>query len=384
MSPMSAEATVVRNYIETVLYLPWGEYTSDIQDINYAEKILERDHYGLQAVKDRILEYLSVRTLTNSMKGPILCLVGPPGVGKTSLARSVASATGKKFVRLSLGGVRDEAEVRGHRRTYIGSMPGKIVMSIKKAGSSNPVMLLDEIDKLSHDFRGDPSSALLEVLDPEQNHTFNDHYLDVDFDLSKVLFMATANTLDTVPPALLDRMEIISISGYMEDEKIAIATQYLVPKQLRENGLESHEVTFTPGAVRELARYYTRESGVRGLEREIGSVLRKLARKHMQKKGDDPEEQDEAASSGKSADAKAKEIKPPKTDILVGKITESVTEGSIKKYLGPRKFRISPQNAQDEVGLATGLAWTKVGGELLVTEVAMLQGSGKLTLTGKL
>ncbi len=372
MSPMSAEATVVRNYIDTVLSLPWGEFKSEIRDINYAIDVLDKDHYGLQKIKERILEYLSVRTLVNNIKGPILCLVGPPGVGKTSLARSVATSTGRDFVRISLGGVRDEAEIRGHRRTYIGSMPGKIILSIKKAGTSNPVILLDEVDKLSQDFRGDPASALLEVLDPEQNSTFSDHYLDLDYDLSKVLFIATANTMDTIPRPLLDRMELITLTGYTEDEKVSIATQYLVPKQFKENGLKDQSVKFNPKAVRELVRYYTREAGVRGLEREVASVLRKLAKKHIEKFfKTNPEVRQEPKQS---------EI----IEIPNGYIAENVTDKSIQKYLGPRKYRIGLQGRNHEVGLCTGLAWTQVGGDILISEVAVLPGKGKLTLTGKL
>ena len=379
MSPMSAEATVVRNYIDTVLSLPWGEYTDEIRDITFAEGVLDKDHFGLGKVKDRILEYLSVRTLVETMKGPILCLVGPPGVGKTSLARSVASSTGRKFVRLSLGGVRDEAEIRGHRRTYIGSMPGKLIMSLKKAASSNPVILLDEIDKLSQDFRGDPSSALLEVLDPEQNHTFNDHYLDLDYDLSKVLFMATANSLHNVPRPLLDRMEVIHIAGYTEEEKVAIATKYLVPKQLGENGLTQHTVKFLPKALKELVRYYTRESGVRNLEREIASVCRKIARKALKTMGEGVVETDgEKAVEGHAPKALPKNVK----DSLV--IDEQVSDKSIQKYLGQRKYRISLQNTQHEVGICTGMAWTEVGGDLLVSEVTIVPGKGKLLITGKL
>jgi ATP-dependent Lon protease len=407
MSPMSAEATVVRNYIDTVMSLPWEKYTSEIRDINYAAKVLNRDHYGLEKVKDRVLEYLSVRSLVENMKGPILCLHGPPGVGKTSLARSIAAATGRKFVRISLGGVRDEAEIRGHRRTYIGSMPGKILMSMRKAGSANPVMLLDEIDKLASDYRGDPASALLEVLDPEQNHTFNDHYLDLDFDLSKVLFMATANTLDTVPPALLDRMELIYLSGYTEDEKLAIATQYLIPKQLKDNGLDKFDVSFNNKAIKELTRYYTREAGVRNLEREISSVCRKVARKHMQKYDILP-----PAPADEKAERRASDVVPPPPPVAASAsatahdndeapaitgheykpialppnftISETITDNSIRKYLGPHQFRIGLQNNQDEVGMATGLAWTKVGGDLLVTEVTITSGKGSLILTGKL
>ncbi len=366
MSAMSAEATVVRNYIETVLSLPWNELTAEKRDINFARKVLDNDHFGLEKVKERILEFLSVRTLVTEMKGPILCLAGPPGVGKTSLAKSIAEATGRKFVRISLGGVRDEAEIRGHRRTYIGSMPGKIINALKKAGSANPVVLLEEIDKLSQDFRGDPTSALLEVLDPEQNTTFVDHYLDIDFDLSKVLFMATANSLHTISKPLLDRMEIIRLVGYTEEEKCAIAKQYLVPKQIKTNGLSTGSVTVSPGALKELVRYYTRESGVRSLEREIGSVFRKMARKHLEK----------------YHEGNTNEVK---TDGIIDlKIVENVTEKSINKYLGPRRFRIGLTNQHHEIGLCTGLAWTEVGGDLLVAEVSILPGKGKLTCTGKL
>lgn len=436
MSPMSAEATVVRNYIDSVLCLPWGTFTEEKRDIGLAEKILDRDHFGLEKVKDRILEYLSVRALVQNLKGPILCLVGPPGVGKTSLARSVAESAGRNFVRLSLGGVRDEAEIRGHRRTYIGSMPGKIILAMKKAASANPLILLDEIDKLSQDFRGDPSSALLEVLDPEQNHTFNDHYLDLDFDLSKVLFITTANTLHTVPKPLLDRMEVIHISGYTEEEKLQIATQFLVPKQLKENGLfEGHEVTFHSKGLREIINYYTKESGVRNLEREIGSICRKIARKHLKKHGvlespvvkeeEKPQDEMDADSSDSSlmdqeqreipddvvdmdeheAEEKAiKQAEKSQTEKLqskpkdadeasksnmapakVGfKIVEVITEKSIAKLLGPRRCRFGSQNEIDEVGICTGLAWTEVGGDVLVIEVAIVPGKGKLTITGKL
>jgi len=404
MSAMSAEATVVRNYIETVLSLPWNEYTTEKRDINFSRQVLDQDHFGLEKVKDRILEYLSVRALVSEMKGPILCLSGPPGVGKTSLAKSVAEATGRKFVRISLGGVRDEAEIRGHRRTYIGSMPGKIINALKKCGSANPVVLLDEVDKLSQDFRGDPTSALLEVLDPEQNATFVDHYLDIDFDLSKVMFMATANSLHTISKPLLDRMEVIRLVGYTEEEKLAIAKQYLVPKQLKTNGLAGTNVTVAPAAVKELVRYYTRESGVRNLEREIGAVLRKLARKHLEKhhSGDTsdatehssdseaPEEVVEAApvkkKKGTAAAAAATENAAPAaaTGLIDLNITETVTDKSVQKYLGPRRFRIGLTNQHHEVGLCTGLAWTEVGGDLLVAEVSILPGKGKLTCTGKL
>jgi ATP-dependent Lon protease len=410
MSPMSAEATVVRNYIDTVLSLPWGEFTTEKRDIKFAEDVLNKDHYGLRKVKDRVLEYLSVRALSTGLKGPILCLVGPPGVGKTSLARSVATSTGRNFVRISLGGVRDEAEIRGHRRTYIGSMPGKIIMALKKAGSANPVVLLDEIDKLSQDFRGDPASALLEVLDPEQNHTFNDHYLDLDFDLSKCLFLATANSLHTVPKPLLDRMEVISLSGYTEEEKLAIAQQYLVPKEIKENGLEKSHITFQPKALKEIISYYTREAGVRNLEREIGSVLRKVARKHLKKaaggtEASEGEENHEVESHESQAEEGVPEAKAefveerpvetgaakkngetgaPAAPVPILVITETITEKSISKYLGPRRFRVGVQSSANEVGICTGLAWTEVGGDLLVTEVAILPGKGKLTITGKL
>jgi len=358
MPAMSAEATVVRTYIDTVLSLPWGEYTTDKKDVQFAEEVLNKDHFGLEKVKDRILEYLSVRVLVENPKGPILCLVGPPGVGKTSLAKSIADATGRKFVRIALGGVRDEAEIRGHRRTYIGSMPGKIINAIKKSGVCNPVILLDEVDKLSSDHRGDPTAAMLEVLDPEQNVSFVDHYLDLDFDLSKVLFLATANTLKTISRPLLDRMEIIQLSGYTEEEKLAIAKQYLVPKQLKTNGLGGYPLTMSNAALAELVRYYTRESGVRNLEREIGTVLRKIAHKSLQKKNADP----------KSLQLDA----------------ETVTDKAVQKYLGARRYSIGLINKDHEVGICTGLAWTEVGGDLLMAEVTILPGKGKVTLTGKL
>jgi ATP-dependent Lon protease len=387
MSPMSAEATVVRTYIDTVLALPWEEYTEDIKDIGYAEQLLDRDHYGLEKVKDRILEYLSVRLLVDQMKGPIMCLVGPPGVGKTSLARSVAEATGRKFVRISLGGVRDEAEIRGHRRTYIGSLPGKLIMAVKKAGTCNPLILLDEVDKMSSDMRGDPSAALLEVLDPEQNHTFVDHYLDLEYDLSKVLFFATANSLHTIPRPLLDRMEVISLPGYTELEKSAIAKQYLIKKQLKENGLKDDQVQFSDKAIRELVRYYTREAGVRSLEREVASVCRKLARKHLKKAGLIPDS-DKSAKSGDGNSApkqsKPSELVPKKISLTDITIEETVTDKTIKKYLGPRRYKIGNQHEHDAVGVCTGLAWTEVGGDLLDIEVAVMPGRGKLTITGKL
>jgi ATP-dependent Lon protease len=351
MSPMSAEATVVRNYVDWMLGLPWFEYTKDKLDIDEAENILDEDHYGLKKPKERILEYLAVQALVQKIKGPILCFVGPPGVGKTSLARSIARSTGRNFVRLSLGGVRDEAEIRGHRRTYIGALPGKVIQHMKKADSGNPVFLLDEVDKMSTDFRGDPSAALLEVLDPEQNNSFNDHYLDIDYDLSRVMFITTANTLPGIPLPLQDRMEIIRLPGYTEFEKMNIAKQFLVPKQLKENGLDQVDVRFADSALKTLIDRYTREAGVRNLEREIASVCRKVA-KRVIKEG--------------------KEIKV------------RVSAKSVQQFLGVPKYRRGQLEEEDRVGLTTGLAWTEVGGELLQTEVTTMPGKGKLIITGKL
>jgi ATP-dependent Lon protease len=351
MSPMSAEATVVRNYIDWIISLPWNDFTDDKLDINEAERVLEEDHYGLEKVKERILEYLAVQSLVGKIKGPILCLVGPPGVGKTSLGRSIARATGRKFVRVSLGGVRDEAEIRGHRRTYIGALPGKIIQSMKKAGSSNPVFLMDEIDKMSTDFRGDPSSALLEVLDPEQNTSFNDHYLDLDYDLSKVMFITTANTLDRIPRPLQDRMEIIRIAGYTELEKLSIAKKYLVEKQKESNGLTAENLAFTDNAILGVIRHYTKEAGVRNLERELASICRKVAVEVVRK--------DRHAH------------------IQVG-------SKSLHKYLGPVKFRYGKAETEVKIGVTTGLAWTELGGELLATEVTIMPGKGQLIITGKL
>ena len=385
MSPMSAEATVVRNYLETVLSLPWGEYTKDINDLLFAEMILNRDHFGLEKIKERILEYLAVRQMSDNTKGPILCLIGPPGVGKTSLARSIAESLGRKFVRISLGGVRDHAEIRGHRKTYIGSMPGRIIQSIKKAGSANPLMLLDEVDKLGTDYRGDPAAALLEVLDPEQNNRFNDHYLDLDFDLSKCLFIATANSYEGIPLPLLDRMETINIAGYTETEKYEIANRYLVPKQLKENGLEGQSIGFQQKAVIDLIRYYTREAGVRNLEREIASVLRKVARKHIQSM-----EKEQKKSMSSQAQTAAKSTTSPQEPQIIPfdkeklKIKEQITPKTLETYLGPHRFRFGKQAEKKEIGVCTGLAWTPTGGDLLFAEVTILPGKGKLTITGKL
>src|SRR5690242_6803036 len=349
MSPMSAEATVVRNYLDWMLSLPWGKKSKIKKDIGLAESVLNADHYGLEKVKERILEYLAVQSRAGKMKGPILCLVGPPGVGKTSLGKSIARATGREFVRMSLGGVRDEAEIRGHRRTYIGSMPGKVIQSMKKAKTANPLFLLDEIDKLGADWRGDPSSALLEVLDPEQNSTFNDHYLEVEFDLSDVMFITTANSL-RMPQPLMDRMEIIRIPGYTEDEKVEIAKRHLIPKEMKAHGLKDEEWKITDAGLRDLIRYHTREAGVRNLEREIANLTRKAV----------------------------KEIVSNKTKSV------EVTQANVDSYAGVRKFRYGEVECEDQVGVVTGLAWTEVGGETLTIESVMLPGKGRFQATGKL
>jgi ATP-dependent Lon protease len=351
MPPMSAESTVSRNYLDWLLAVPWKKRSKETRSIDTAEKVLDTDHYGLEKIKERILEFLAVRQLVKNPKGSILCFVGPPGVGKTSLGMSIAKATGRKFVRMSLGGVRDEAEIRGHRRTYIGALPGQIIQSMKKAGTKNPVFMLDEVDKMASDFRGDPSSALLEVLDPEQNSNFQDHYLDVEYDLSQVLFVATANVLHTIPGPLQDRMEILRLHGYTEVEKIEIAKQYLVKKQIEGTGLSEKNVTFTDEALTEIVRSYTREAGVRNLEREIGNICRKVARRVV------------------------------KNGI---KHKEAITKENIADFLGVIKFRDSQAHEKNEVGLVTGLAWTEVGGSILSTEVQVLDGKGKLTLTGQL
>ena len=350
MSPMSAEATVVRNYIDWLVSVPWKKHTKIRHDLAAAEGVLEEDHYGLDKVKERILEYLAVQKRVKKLKGPILCLVGPPGVGKTSLGRSIARATGRKFTRMSLGGMRDEAEIRGHRRTYIGSLPGKIVQNLAKLSVRNPLFLLDELDKMSMDFRGDPSSALLEVLDPEQNNSFNDHYLEVDFDLSDVMFVATANTMN-IPAPLLDRMEVIHIPGYTEDEKINIAMRYLLPKQIESNGLKEGEISISQNSIRDIVRYYTRESGVRNLEREISKICRKVVKELV-------------------LHEKGKKI--------------SITPRNIEKYLGVKRFRYGRAEEYDQVGQVTGLAWTEVGGELLTIESAIVPGKGKMIHTGQL
>ena len=350
MSPMSAEATVVRNYIDTLVNLPWAKKTKIKHDLAFAAQVLDEDHYGLDKVKDRILEYLAVQQRVDKMKSPILCLVGPPGVGKTSLGQSVARATGRKFVRMALGGVRDEAEIRGHRRTYIGSMPGKVLQSLSKIGTRNPLFLLDEIDKLGMDFRGDPSSALLEVLDPEQNHTFSDHYVEVDFDLSDTMFIATSNSMN-IPPALLDRMEVIRLSGYTEDEKVNIALRYLLPKQAKNNGVVDSELEVTEEAVRGIIRYYTREAGVRSLEREISKICRKV-------------------------------VKSVQLKQATGKVV--VVESNLNDYLGVRRYNYGQAEKQNQVGQVVGLAWTEVGGDLLTIEAAVMPGKGQIIRTGQL
>ncbi|MBS0441409.1 MAG: endopeptidase La [Proteobacteria bacterium] len=350
MSPMSAEATVVRNYIDTLINLPWAKKTKIKHDLTFAEQVLNEDHYGLEKVKDRILEYLAVQQRVDKVKAPILCLVGPPGVGKTSLGQSVARATGRKFVRMALGGVRDEAEIRGHRRTYIGSMPGKVLQSLTKVGTRNPLFLLDEIDKLGMDFRGDPSSALLEVLDPEQNHTFGDHYVEVDFDLSDTMFIATSNSMN-IPPALLDRMEVIRLSGYTEDEKVNIALRYLLPKQRKNNGVKDEELEVAESAIRGVIRYYTREAGVRSLEREISKICRKVV--------------------------KSIQLRQVSDKVVV-------TEDNLNDFLGVRKYNYGQAEKQNQVGQVVGLAWTEVGGDLLTIEAAVMPGKGNIIRTGQL
>jgi len=350
MSPMSAEATVVRNYIDVLTALPWSKKTKIKHDLVNAENVLNEDHYGLEKVKDRIVEYLAVQQRVDKLKAPILCLVGPPGVGKTSLGQSIAKATGRKYVRMALGGMRDEAEIRGHRRTYIGALPGKVLQSLSKAGTRNPLFLLDEIDKLGTDFRGDPSSALLEVLDPEQNHTFGDHYVEVDFDLSDVMFVATSNSMN-IPPALLDRMEVIRLSGYTEDEKTSIAMRYLLPKQVKNNGVKAEELEVQEQAVRDIVRYYTREAGVRSLERELGKICRKVI--------------------------KGIQLKKMTAQVVV-------TPDNLNEFLGVRKFDYGRAEKINQIGQVVGLAWTEVGGDLLTIEAAIMPGKGLITRTGSL
>ncbi len=359
MPPMSAESTVSRNYLDWLLAVPWKKKSKEIRDLKFAQQVLESDHYGLEKIKERILEFLAVRRLVQNPKGSILCFVGPPGVGKTSLGMSIAKATGRKFIRLSLGGVRDEAEIRGHRRTYIGALPGQILQMMKKAGTRNPVFMLDEIDKMSMDFRGDPSAALLEVLDPEQNYMFMDHYLDVEYDLSQVFFIATANVLHTVPPALQDRMEVIRLSGYTEHEKLEIAKRFLVPKQLKQTGVGEDDLQFADEGLQSLIQYYTREAGVRNLEREIGNVCRKVARKVVNNQA----------------------VKRSETKKLAQLVLNEETVG---EFMGPQKFRDTQADKKNEIGATVGLAWTEVGGSILTTEAAIMEGKGKLQTTGKL
>jgi ATP-dependent Lon protease len=382
MPPMSAESTVSRNYLDWMLAVPWKKKAKEIQDLGHAQGVLESDHYGLEKIKERILEFLAVRHLVKKPRGSILCFVGPPGVGKTSLGMSIAKATGRPFVRLSLGGVRDEAEIRGHRRTYIGALPGQVLQMMKKAGTVNPVFMLDEIDKMSTDFRGDPSAALLEVLDPEQNTSFIDHYLDVEYDLSSVFFIATANVLHTIPAPLQDRMEVIRLSGYTELEKMEIAKRFLVPKQMEQSGLEAEQIRFEDDGLNSIVRDYTREAGVRNLEREIGNVCRKIARSVVTLANAQTEEKPKAAAkaapggtAAKRSTAKSKKTKPKAT---------AVNAQEVPKLLGPPKFRDLRTDRRNEIGATTGLAWTEVGGQILTTEATVMDGRGKLTTTGKL
>ncbi len=360
MSPMSAESTVSRNYLDWLLAVPWKTLSEEKRDISHAQEVLDEDHFGLEKIKERILEYLAVRQLVERPRGSILCFVGPPGVGKTSLGRSIANATGRKFVRLSLGGVRDEAEIRGHRRTYIGALPGQIIQMMKKAGTVNPLILLDEVDKLGRDFRGDPSAALLEVLDPEQNHSFHDHYMDVEYDLSQVMFIATANVLHTIPPALQDRLEVIKLAGYTEQEKMEIAKRHLLKKQAEANGLKPQQITFTDDGVKSLIQYYTREAGVRNLEREVGSICRKVAKQFVQ----------QASAQHPNGD--------------LDQFNFTADSVSIRQLLGPIKFRPLRVTERSEIGLVNGLAVTEVGGDVLQVETTLVEGAGKITITGKL
>ncbi len=396
MPPMSAESTVSRNYLDWLLAVPWKKRSKEIRDLRYARQVLETDHYGLEKIKERILEFLSVRRLVQNPKGSILCFVGPPGVGKTSLGMSIAKATGRKFVRMSLGGVRDEAEIRGHRRTYIGALPGQIIQMMKKAGTKNPVFMLDEVDKMAADFRGDPSAALLEVLDPEQNYMFVDHYLDVDYDLSQVFFVATANVLHTIPAALQDRMEVIRLSGYTELEKLEIAKRFLVAKQKKDTGITEEQIEFQDDGLQSLIQFYTREAGVRNLEREVGNVCRKIARKLVEAQTPTPEEveleaqpiadviveEEEEAPVEVSKKSKKKAKKEEVALLPIDKVI--VTPEVVTDLLGPQRFRDTMLDKQNEIGATTGLAWTEVGGSILTTEAAIMEGRGKMTITGKL
>lgn len=377
MSPMSAEATVVRNYIDWVLSLPWADYTEEKHDLKNAQRILDEDHWGLEKVKDRILEYLAVLSISKDMKGPILCLAGPPGVGKTSLARSIAESLNRPFARISLGGVRDEAEIRGHRKTYVGAMPGKILQALRKVDKGNPLVLLDEIDKMANDFRGDPASAMLEVLDPEQNHNFQDHYLELEYDLSKVMFIATANSLHTIPRPLLDRMEIINLEGYIEQEKFHIAKNYLVPKQLENHGLKDYKVTIKDDTIRDIIRYYTREAGVRNLERQMANVCRKVAKDIVM-----GETVETFKTEGKGKAAPKKGAKATKTAAKPAGYV--VTPQKLVELLGPHKYKFGMIETENEIGLTNGMAWTEVGGDLLAVEVSVVPGKGKFTVTGQL
>ncbi|GIL18820.1 MAG: Lon protease [Oligoflexia bacterium] len=374
MSPMSAEATVVRNYVDWMLSLPWYEYAEEKHDVKFAEEVLNEDHWGLEKVKERVLEYLAVLSIAKSLKGPILCLVGPPGVGKTSLARSIARALNKPFARISLGGVRDEAEIRGHRKTYVGAMPGKILQALRKVDKGNPILLLDEIDKMANDFRGDPSAAMLEVLDPEQNCNFQDHYLEVEYDLSKVMFVATANSLHSIPRPLLDRMEIISLEGYTENEKFHIGKNYLVPKQLEVHGLQDKKVTIQDLALKSIIRFYTKEAGVRNLERQVANVCRKVARDLVR-------EDAIAEMSGSKKTSKKKGTKATKAATVKPYV---VTPKKVVELLGPEKYKFGKIEEQNEIGLTNGMAWTEVGGDLLAVEAAVVPGRGKFTVTGQL
>lgn len=388
MSPMSAEATVVRNYIDWILSLPWADYSEEKHDIKNAQRILDDEHWGLEKVKERILEYLAVLSIAKDMKGPILCLAGPPGVGKTSLAKSIAESLNRSFARISLGGVRDEAEIRGHRKTYVGAMPGKIIQALRKVDKGNPLVLLDEIDKMANDFRGDPSAAMLEVLDPEQNSTFQDHYLEVEYDLSKVMFIATANNLHTVPRPLLDRMEIIHLEGYIEQEKFHIAKNYLVPKQIGNHGLKDYKVTFKDETIREIIRYYTREAGVRNLERQVANVCRKVAKDIVMGEAVESFKAESTKKSETKVVAATKGSKSKKATVSTSTNAKAsgyvVTPQKLVELLGPHKYKFGMIESENEIGLTNGMAWTEVGGDLLAVEVSVVPGKGKFTVTGQL